>query len=92
MYLQGDLQKLFDVLYGMGVIDPVLEKDWGEALDELPNYIEGFDQVIRVVNTHQSDLTDLQFELEKFDQVTLEYLAMEVAREFADFHTREALH
>ena len=28
MLLQGDLQKVFDALYHLGVIDPVLEMDW----------------------------------------------------------------
>jgi hypothetical protein len=30
--------------------------------------------------------------LKKFDQTTLSYLAMEVAREYADFHSRDEVH
>lgn len=92
MYLQGDLQKVFDLLYGLGVIDPVLEKDWGEALQELPAHAEGLDQVIHLINHNQHNEMELLKILEQCDRTTLEYLGMEVAREFADFHTRKSLH
>lgn len=36
MYLQGNLQAVFDALYHMGVIDPVLEMDWNKALEMVP--------------------------------------------------------
>ena len=40
MYLQGDLQTVFDALFHMGIIDPVLELDWTEALEELNLHLE----------------------------------------------------
>ena len=83
---------VFDALYHLGVIDPVLEMDWTKAMDEMPNYSERLTHVITVVNTHQSDTESLVRVLEGFDERTLSYLAMEVAREYADFHSREALH
>lgn len=92
MYIQGNLQVVFDALYQLGVIDPVLEMDWSQALEKLPNHYEEFAQAVRVANSHQKDLSALVNELEKFDEVTLSYLAMEVAREYADFHAREDLH
>lgn len=92
MYLQGNLQAIFDALYHMGVIDPVLEMDWGKALDEMNEYAEDFFHVLSVANRYQDDLTMLVQNLKKFDQQTLSYLAMEVAREYADFHSRETLH
>lgn len=92
MYIQGNLQSVFDALYQMGVIDPVLEKDWAQALDEISEYQEDVNEVVRVVNSHQDDVDALVEELSKFDEKTLEYLAMEVAREFADFHARTDLH
>jgi hypothetical protein len=92
MYLQGNLQAVFDALYHMGVIDPVLEMDWSKALDEMPEFADGFFQVLSIANSCQDDVQALMASLKKFDQQTLSYLAMEVAREYADYHSREALH
>lgn len=92
MFIQGNLQIVFDALYDMGVIDPVLDLDWKSALDELPKHYDNFHSAIGIVNTHQGDLTDLITQLRSFDEKTLGYVAMEVAREFADFHSREELH
>lgn len=92
MYLQGDLQAVFDALYHMGVIDPVLEMDWGKALDEMHEHEDEFFRVLAVANAHQEDVSELMTCLKEFDETTLSYLAMEVAREYADYHSREALH
>ncbi len=92
MYLQGDLQLMFDALYNLGVIDPVLQRNWTEALEKMDSYLDEYLKVISVANNHQNDLPALMLELKKFDQQTLEYLAMEVAKEFADYHSREGLH
>jgi len=91
MYLQGNLQAVFDALYHMGVIDPVLEMDWGKALDEMTEYEDEFFQVLSVANSYQDDVQTLMVNLKKFDQQTLSYLAMEVAREYAEYHSRENL-
>jgi hypothetical protein len=92
MYLQGNLQAVFDALYHMGVIDPVLEMDWSKAMDEMSDYADDFFQVLSIANSYQDDVQELMVNLKKFDQQTLSYLAMEVAREYADFHSRETLH
>lgn len=92
MYLQGNLQAVFDALYHMGVIDPVLEMDWSKALEEMSSHSDEFFQVLSIANTCQDDVQELMSNLKKFDQQTLSYLAMEVAREYADYHSRETLH
>ena len=92
MYLQGNLQAVFDALYHLGVIDPVLEMDWSEAMNQFSVHSTDFDEALLVANTYQTDLEALMKNLERFDDKTLSYLAMEVAREFADFHSREDLH
>lgn len=92
MYLQGNLQAVFDALYHMGVIDPVLDMDWSQAMDELPHHYEQFSRVVAVANSNQTNVDDLVRELDRFDETTLSYLAIEVARELADFHSRETLH
>ncbi|MCB0357728.1 MAG: hypothetical protein KDD40_12000, partial [Bdellovibrionales bacterium] len=76
----------------MGIIDPVLELDWTKELEDINNHMEDFIQIIGVVNSKQHNLDEMILALENFDKKTLNFLAMEVAKEFADFHSRESLH
>lgn len=92
MYLQGNLQAVFDALYHMGVIDPVLEMDWGKELDQMHMHADSFFAILAVANLHQGDVSELMAKLKEFDEKTLVYLAMEVAREYADYHSRKDLH
>jgi hypothetical protein len=88
MHLQGDLQKLFDALHELGIIDPVLEMDWAKEKAQEKDFELRLSRAVQVANTYQSDTTLLISELEKLDRKTLSFLAMEVAREYADFHSR----
>lgn len=90
-YIQGDLQVVFDALYHMGMIDPVLEMDWREVIENKDDYSYEINQVMDIVNRTQGNLDTLMVELKKFDPEVLSFLAMEVAREFADYHARESL-
>ena len=92
MYLQGNLQLVFDALYEMGVIEPVLKMDWQNALKEMNKNPYQLFEVMSVVNKHQIAADDLIVKLESFGEEVLSYLAMEVAREFADFHSRAEVH
>jgi hypothetical protein len=92
MFLQGNLQKVFDALYELGLIEPVLELDWSTAMEEMQSDPEPLIKVVEVVNQNQHDANKLITELKKFDDQTLSYLAMEVAREYADFHSRGEVH
>lgn len=92
MLLQGNLQLVFDALYRMGVIDPVLQSDWKESLRDLPFHQESVSHAVEVANCSQDDLELMVDRLGSFDNKTLEFLAMEVARELADFHARTAIH
>lgn len=92
MLLQGNLQVVFDALYHLGVIDPVLKMDWGRAMEDLRDDPSQLNQVVLVANQFQNDMGLLQAKLESFDNRVLSFLAMEVARELASFHTRESLH
>lgn len=91
MYLQGNLQAVFDALYHLGVIDPVLEMDWSEAMNKFSDHSQDFSAAVSVANRYQTDPDALMKHLKQFDEKTLSYLAMEVAREFADFHSRDDL-
>jgi hypothetical protein len=92
MYLQGNLQLVFDALYEMGMIEPVLEMDWKDSLSELKQNPQVLEEIMNVVSRHQHDPKTLAKALNEFDDQTLSYLAMEVAREFADFHSRDEIH
>ena len=91
-WLQGNLQNVFDALYELGVIDPVLEMDWQIAMRNRPKYERQIDQVVDLVNHFQGGSDLLASALQQFDAKTLEYLAIEVAREFAEFNSRTQLH
>ena len=92
MYLQGNLQNIFDALYLLGVIDPVLEMDWADAIEQRNERLSDYIKVVTEANTHQSDVDRLKNQLSQYDEDILSFLAMEVAREFADFHSRENTH
>lgn len=92
MFLQGNLQRVFDALYEMGMIEPVLEMDWSQAMEAINHNPEPLYQIVSTVNDHKGDQTDLIQQLKKFDEKYLSYLAMEVAREYADFHSRNQVH
>ena len=92
MLLQGSLQAVFDALYEMGIIDPVLKMDWSEAQAQATPHIKvQIRRAMAVANTCQDDLELLVNELAGFDSEILQGLAMEVAREYADFHSRTSL-
>ncbi len=92
MLLQGNLQMVFDALYMMGVIDPVLKMDWKTAYLDLPIHYHQVEQAVTIANQHQATIDELIFELSKFDEKSLSFLAMEVAREFSDFHSCKQVH
>lgn len=92
MFLQGDLQRVFDALYHMGVIDPVLKMDWSEEFGKLDTQPWMLDPVIEAVNRCNGDYTTLISELEDFDHSILNYLAMLVAKELMYFHTNTIVH
>jgi hypothetical protein len=92
MYLQGNLQTVFDALYEMGVIEPVLQMDWKDALKEMDSNPTPLFDAVKVANDFQSDVQILIEKLESLDEKTLSFLAMEVAREYADFHGQHEVH
>lgn len=92
LHLQGNLQNVFDALYELGVIEPVLKMDWKPSLEEMDQGSEDLNNAIRIANKCANDRARLMTELVKLDRHALEILAMEVAREYAGFHTREELH
>lgn len=92
MFLQGNLQRVFDALYHMGVIDPVLQMEWGEQFERLEKEPWILSPVVDVVNKCPGTYEELMDELKSFDQTSLNNLAMLVARELMYFHTNTVVH
>lgn len=88
-HLQGDLQAVFDALYELGVIEPVLKMDWNTRLKEIETGSARLARAVRIANECARDQRELISRLSVLDQGSLEILAMEVAREYAGFHTNE---
>ena len=49
-------------------------------------------KAVDVANEFQDNTNELLARLGQFEEKTLNFLAMEVAREFADYHSREDIH
>ena len=92
MLLQGDLQKVFDALYHLGVIDPVLEKDWKQEFKKIEENPRPLVEILGVVNSNLGTYEDLMSQLSSFDEEHLSHLAMVVAKELVGFHTNKVIH
>lgn len=92
MLLQGDLQKVFDALYHLGVIDPVLEMDWSKEFKKIEADPYPLSKILGVVNTNGGDYQDLMDKLKTFNEKDLGHLAMVVAKELVGFHTNKVIH
>ncbi len=90
--LQGDLQRIFDALYHLGVIDPVLEMDWSKEFDIIKSNPYPLVKILGVVNSSPGNYRDLMAKLQTFKQKDLSHLAMVVARELACSQTNEVIH
>lgn len=86
--LQGELQLIFDVLYDLGVIEPVLQQDWRDRLVEMEDGSPRLSAAVKLSNACGADRGRLCLELGRLDRKDLEVLALEVAREFADYQAR----
>ncbi|MFZ3228672.1 MAG: cytochrome [Pseudobdellovibrio sp.] len=92
MFIQGDLQAVFDALYTIGAIDPVLHMDWEKINSEMTNNPQKVHHVCQTVNACGGDQQKLIQTLNSLDQKSLHFVALEVAREFSEFQDRKELH
>lgn len=91
-FLQGNLQALFDALYSVGAIDPVLKMDWAKVSEDMAKNQNQMTKALRLVNSCGNDASELVRGLHTLDQKSLSFIAVEVAREFAEFQDRKELH
>jgi hypothetical protein len=92
MFLQGDLQAVFDALYTVGAIDPVLKLDWEQITIEMARTPELVVQSMEIINACRGDKNLIIQRLHMMDTRAINYIAMEVAREFVEFQDRSCLH
>ncbi len=92
MFIQGDLQAVFDALYTIGAIDPVLKMDWEKLNAEMNKNPQVIYQVCESINACRGDQSKLVTILNSIDKKLLHFVTMEVAREFSEFQDRKELH
>lgn len=92
MFLQGDLQAMFDALYVVGAIDPVLKMDWEKITKEMLAQVSVVHQAFQDLNQCSGDRSRLIQKLSLMDTKIVNYVALEVAREFCEFQDRHSLH
>jgi hypothetical protein len=92
MFIQGDLQAVFDALYSIGAIDPVLSMDWEKIHNEMNKHPHLVRTACNSINACQGNQTLLVQTLNSFDPKLLNFVALEVAREFSEFQDRKELH
>ncbi|MEI7973182.1 MAG: cytochrome [Bdellovibrio sp.] len=92
MFLQGDLQAVFDALFTIGAIDPVLRADWRLIQEQMDQEPEKLSSVLASINSCAGDRELLMQRLHSLEPDTLSFVALEVARELAEYTERQALH
>lgn len=92
MLLQGNLQNVFDALYTLGVIDPVLKMDWKAEFPQMQKEMYKVASVIETANENSMSVGKLMNSLKGYDQKSLGYLAMIVAQELVSFKLNKVLH
>lgn len=92
MFLQGDLQAVFDALYTIGAIDPVLKLDWEKVTSEMMQSPHMMSETFQKVNDCAGDRDRLVQMLHRMEEKFVNYVALEVAREFCEFQDRKELH
>ena len=92
MFIQGDLQVVFDALYSVGAIDPVLGMDWDKINTEMSRAPQLVNSLCSRINACGGDKILLVETFRTLEPKLLNFVALEVAREFCEFQDRKQLH
>ena len=92
MFIQGNLQAVFDALYNVGAIDPVLGMDWEIINSEMSNSPQLVNRACASINACAGDPVLLAKTLKTLEPKLLNFVALEVAREFCEYQDRKELH
>ncbi len=91
-FLQGDLQALFDALFFVGAIDPMLKSDWKPIQAEIEQSRPLLESTLSAINGCGQTQAELIGKLQELGPKAIQFLTMEVARELAEFADRQSLH
>jgi hypothetical protein len=92
MFLQGDLQIVFDALYSIGAIDPVLKLDWDSVTQQMAENPQAVHAACAEINACDGNIDEMIRKLNKMEQKAVHFVALEVAREFCEAQDRKELH
>jgi hypothetical protein len=92
MFIQGDLQVVFDALYSVGAIDPVLGMDWEVINSEMSKSPKLVNSLCARINACDGNKEQLIETFKNLEPKLLNFVALEVAREFCEFQDRKELH
>ncbi|MFN7904543.1 MAG: cytochrome [Pseudobdellovibrionaceae bacterium] len=92
MFIQGNLQAVFDALYSIGAIDPILKMDWNDVTNEMEHRPDMVLEVVEKINGCEGSTEKLIEIFNQLDQKLIQFAALEVAREFCEFQERQTLH
>jgi hypothetical protein len=92
MFLQGDLQVVFDALYIIGAIDPVLKLDWETVTQEMVENPQEVHSACTQINACKGDKDLMVQKLSRMDERSVHYVALEVARELCEAQDKKVLH
>ncbi|MBY0452470.1 MAG: cytochrome [Bdellovibrionaceae bacterium] len=92
MFIQGSLQVVFDALYTVGAIDPVLGMDWEKINTEMNKTPQVVNSLCSRINACRGNKELLIETFRTLEPKLLNFVALEVAREFCEFQDRKQLH
>lgn len=89
-FISGDLDRIFTVLYELGRVEPLLDKDWKtlyrDSQDRWPEVSKAIGR-LNVLN----NLRDIRDYITALPNEIIDALVIEVAREMAQFHERDEI-
>lgn len=92
MKLSGNLQTYYDALDELGIIDPLLKTDWTQLDTMRVLRFTDFEKLIDRMN-HLNPVKDqIKKELISYDAQMIQFFAMEVAKEYAEYHKDKQTH
>ena len=89
-FLSGDLDRVFTALYELGMIEPMLGKDWGDLYERAQFQWKEVGHAIKKINRIEN-IKEMRNYIGSLPQQVVEALVLEVAREMAEFQERKEI-
>lgn len=92
MKLSGNLQDYYDVLDEMGVLDHLMKSDWSHLKALKGSRYSDFKKFINAINRVGTKREEIKKQLVSYDAQMIQFFAMEVAQEYAEFQKNKMQH